>query len=199
MHALTSLPLIPDRKLMSTLEKDDNSLRVFTKGAIESLIARCNRIKANGEVIPLTENHRSLFAQATERLSARASRTLRCVKPVEAPIPQAEMETDLILLGMVGMIDPPRPEAKAAIQKASYAGITTIMITGDHQKTAFAIAQELGIADTIAQVISGEELNRHEDEHLTKIISRYRAFAGFPQNIKLRLYAPLKQMVTSFQ
>ena len=182
-----------DRKLMSTLEKDDNSLRVFTKGAIESLIARCNRIKANGEVILLTENHRSLFAQATERLSARALRTLAAAyKPVEAPIPQAEMETDLILLGMVGMIDPPRPEAKAAIQKASYAGITTIMITGDHQKTAFAIAQELGIADTVAQVISGEDLNRHEDEHLTKIISRYRVFARVSPEHKVKIVRAFK-------
>ncbi|MEP7376833.1 MAG: HAD-IC family P-type ATPase [Chitinophagaceae bacterium] len=137
-----------DRKLMSTLEDDNGRLRVFVKGAIDSLISRCTHVRVGGEVVPLAENQIREYNRATENMTAKALRTLAAAyKPVDSVIDSVKMEYDLILIGMVGIIDPPRAEVKDSILKAKQAGITTIMITGDHKNTAFAIAKELGIAE----------------------------------------------------
>lgn len=182
-----------DRKLMSTLEDDNGRLRVFTKGAIDNLIAKCTRVREDGEIVPLTEEHRKKYAQATEDLSARALRTLAAAyKPVGSAIDEGEMEKDLILIGMVGMIDPPREEVKVSIEKAKQAGITTIMITGDHKNTAYAIARDLGIAEGLEQTTTGDEIDKRSEEELTRNISKYRVFARVSPEHKVRIVKAFK-------
>lgn len=183
-----------DRKLMSTLEDDNGRLRVFTKGAIDNLITKCTRVREDGEIVPLTEEHRKKYAQATEDLSARALRTLAAAyKPVDSAVEQSEMEKDLILIGMVGMIDPPREEVKVSIEKAKQAGITTIMITGDHKNTAFAIAKDLGIAESLEQTTTGDEIHRRSEEELKENISKYRVFARVSPEHKVRIVKAFKE------
>lgn len=182
-----------ERKLMSTLEDDNGRLRVFTKGAIDHLIDRCTRIRENGEIVSLTDDHKRKLEEATEGLSARALRTLAVAyKPVDREVSPEEMEEDLIMIGMVGMIDPPREEAKVSIQKAKTAGITTIMITGDHRNTAFAIAKELGIADDVSQVITGAELDPIPDNELAKRVSDFRVFARVSPEHKVKIVRAFK-------
>ncbi len=182
-----------DRKLMSTLEDDNGRLRVFTKGAMDSLISKCTRVREDGEIVPLTDEHRKKYSEATEGLSGRALRTLAAAyKPVDSAIDQSEMEKDLILIGMVGMIDPPREEVKLSIEKAKQAGITTIMITGDHKNTAFAIAKDLGIAEHVSQTITGDEIHRRSDEELVENISKYRVFARVSPEHKVRIVKAFK-------
>ena len=190
---VSELAFESDRKLMSTLEDDNGRLRVFTKGAIDSLITKCTQVKENGQIVPLTDEHKKKYSEATEGLSARALRTLAAAyKPVESVIDEAEMEKDLILIGMVGMIDPPREEVKSSIDRAKQAGITTIMITGDHKNTAFAIAQELGIADSLQQTVTGGEIHRYSDEELAREISRFRVFARVSPEHKVRIVKAFK-------
>jgi Ca2+-transporting ATPase len=182
-----------DRKLMSTLENDNGRLRVFTKGAIDNLLSKCTRVREDGEIVPLTEEHRKKYVQATEDLSARALRTLAAAyKPVDSAVEESEMEKDLILIGMVGMIDPPREEVKVSIEKAKLAGITTIMITGDHKNTAFAIAKDLGIAESLEQTITGDEIHRRSEGELNENISKYRVFARVSPDHKVRIVKAFK-------
>src|SRR5680860_191073 len=163
---------------MSTLNEENEKFTVYTKGAIGNLIKISTRVLENGQVIPITEEHKKRYLDATEKMSDNALRTLGVAyKPVDSIIEGAEMEKDLILVGLVGMIDPPRPEVKESIQKAKLAGITTIMITGDHKNTAFAIARELGMVDSIDQAITGGELDAFSDEELTEKIAEYLVFA----------------------
>ncbi|MBN2364880.1 MAG: HAD-IC family P-type ATPase, partial [Calditrichaeota bacterium] len=157
-----------DRKLMSTLSEEDGKLTVYTKGAIDNLIKICTHVLEKGDVIPITDAHIKQFSAATERMSGEALRTLAgAYKPVDSIIDPSEMEKNLILLGFVGMIDPPREEAKLSIQKAKTAGITTIMITGDHKNTAFAIAHDLDIAENENQAITGIDIDNYTDEEFT--------------------------------
>ena len=182
-----------DRKLMSTLEDDNGRLRVFTKGAIDNLIGKCTRVREDGEIVPLTDEHRKKYSEATEQLSGRALRTLAAAyKPVDSAIDPSQMEKDLILIGMVGMIDPPREEVKLSIEKAKQAGITTIMITGDHKNTAFAIASDLGIAEDPNEAITGDEIHRRSELELCENISKYRVFARVSPEHKVRIVKAFK-------
>ena len=184
-----------NRKLMSTLCKDEDSgeLNVYTKGAIESLMNICTHVLEDGKVIPITEKHKKQYASAAKNMSACALRTLAAAyKTVDSVITPQEMEKDLILLGLVGMIDPPRDEVKLSIGKAKSAGITTVMITGDHKNTAFAIAKELHIADRSEQVIAGVEIDEYSEEEFTKNINNYRVFARVSPQHKVKIVRALK-------
>lgn len=182
-----------DRKLMSTLEDDNGRLRVFVKGAIDNLVTRCTHVRQNGQVVPLKNEHRDQFQKATDNLSGKALRTLAAAyKPVDKLVAEEDMEKDLVLIGMVGMIDPPREEVKDSIQKAKTAGITTIMITGDHKNTAFAIARDLNIAERAEEVITGEELNHIPDEKLNTQVSNYRVFARVSPEHKVKIVRAFK-------
>lgn len=182
-----------DRKLMSTLTDDNGTLTVFTKGAIDNLIKISTHVLENGKVVPLTQEHKEKFYSATEEMSFDALRTLGAAyKPVNTVVSPEEMEKDLILLGVVGMIDPPREEVKHSIQKAKMAGIRTIMITGDHKNTAFAIAKELGIAENIEQAMTGAEIDSLSEEDFTRRINDYRVFARVSPEHKVRIVKALK-------
>ncbi|SDC94030.1 cation-translocating P-type ATPase [Williamwhitmania taraxaci] len=182
-----------DRKLMSTLYQENKEFTVYTKGAIGNLIKISTRVLEKGQVIPITKEHKKRYLDAAEIMSDNALRTLGVgYKPVDSVIEGAEMEKDLILVGLVGMIDPPRPEVKESIQKAKLAGITTIMITGDHKNTAFAIARELGMADSIDQSITGEALDDLSEKELAEKITQYRVFARVSPEHKVKIVHALK-------
>jgi len=177
-----------ERKLMSTLVEEDGKLTVYTKGAIDNLLGICTHVVANGEVLPMTDQWKEEFNQAVIRMTASALRTLGAAyKPVDKPTENSEMEKDLILIGIVGLMDPPRPEIKHSIEKAKKAGITTVMITGDHKNTAFAIAKELGIAETIQQVITGLEIDEMSEEVFSEKIMQYRVFARVSPEHKVKI------------
>ncbi|MCC7317062.1 MAG: cation-translocating P-type ATPase, partial [Bacteroidales bacterium] len=182
-----------DRKLMSTLNDENGKLTVYTKGAIDNLLNISTHVLENGEVIPITDAHKKSYLDATEKMSDMALRTLGVAyKPVDSIVEDTEMEKDLILIGLVGMIDPPRPQVKASIQKAKQAGITTIMITGDHKNTAFAIARELGMVESRDQAITGGELEDFSEEQLQEKISNYRVFARVSPEHKVKIVRALK-------
>ncbi len=182
-----------DRKLMSTLNEEDGKLTVYTKGAIANLIKISTHVLEKGKVVPITEAHKKQYLKAEENMSNKALRTLGVAyKPVNAVVETSEMEKDLIFAGFVGMIDPPRPEVKASIELAKNAGITSIMITGDHKNTAFAIAFELGIAKTIDQAITGQEMDDLSEEEFIEKIEGYRVFARVSPEHKVKIVHALK-------
>lgn len=182
-----------DRKLMSTLVEEKGTYTVYTKGAIDNLLAISTHILENGKVVPLTDEHRSQFNAATEAMSDQALRTLGAAyKPTERVIEASEMENNLILIGFVGMIDPPRTEVKESVSLAQRAGITTIMITGDHKNTALAIARELGIAQHLGQAITGAEIDTLTDAQFSENISQYRVFARVSPSHKVKIVHALK-------
>jgi Ca2+-transporting ATPase len=182
-----------DRKLMSILNKENEILTVYTKGAIGNILKISTKIIEKEKVIPITDAHKVQILKATEAMSILALRTLGAAyKAVDEVINPSEMEKDLIFIGFVGMIDPPRVEVKKAIETAKIAGITTIMITGDHKNTAFAIAKELGIAETIEQAITGSEMDDLSDAELTGKIMDYRVFARVSPEHKVKIVDALK-------
>lgn len=182
-----------DRKLMSTLIEEDGKLTVYTKGAIDNLIKISTHVLHKGEVVPITEEHKKQYQLATEKMSNDALRTLGAAyKPVNERIPSSEMEKNLILIGLVGMIDPPRLEVKDSIQLAKNAGITSVMITGDHRNTAFAIAKELGMAQHIDQVITGAEMEEFTQQEFTDKVGNLRVFARVSPEHKVKIVHALK-------
>lgn len=182
-----------DRKLMSTINDDDGKFTVYTKGAIGNLLKISTHVLDKGIVVPITETHKRSFIAAAEKMSDNALRTLGAAyKPVNAVIETSEMEKDLILIGIVGMIDPPRAEVKDAIQLAKSAGIISVMITGDHKNTAFAIAYQLGIAETIDQAIIAQEMDAFSEKEFTDKVVGYRVFARVSPAHKVKIVHALQ-------
>jgi Ca2+-transporting ATPase len=182
-----------DRKLMSTLNIENGKFTVYTKGAIGNLLKICSHVLEKGKVVPITESHKLQYHTATNNMSNNALRTLGIAyKHVNSAIDSDEMEKELVFAGIVGMIDPPRPEVKESIQKAKNAGITTIMITGDHKNTAFAIAKELGITENIDQAITGEDIDGFSEKEFYEKIGDYRVFARVSPEHKVKIVHALK-------
>ena len=182
-----------DRKLMSTLVEENGKFNVYTKGAIGKLVEICTQVLDGGKTIPLTEAHKKKYLDAAIAMSDQALRTLgTAYKPVKGKIDPSDMEKDLILIGLVGMIDPPRVEVKDSILKAKSAGVKTLMITGDHKNTAFAIAFQLGIAEKIEQTITGQEIDELTDQEFAEQISNYHVFARVSPEHKVKIVKALK-------
>jgi Ca2+-transporting ATPase len=182
-----------DRKRMSTVIKEDERLTIHCKGGLGSLLDVCSQVLVDGEPAELTEAHKKRYTDAADEMSEQALRTLAVAyRPVENTPAPSEMEKELILIGLVGMIDPPRIEVKGSVQLAKDAGITTVVITGDHKKTAFAIARELGIADSLEQVVSGRDLDGMADDELGKRVDAYRVFARVSPEHKVRIVRAYK-------
>jgi Ca2+-transporting ATPase len=182
-----------DRKLMSTLNQEDGKFTVYTKGAIGNLLKISTHVLEKGKVIPITDELKLHYINAAEVMSNNALRTLGVAyRRVDSVVEASEMEKNLVLAGVVGMIDPPRLEVKDSIQKAKQAGITTIMITGDHKNTAFAIASELGIAENMDQAITGQDIDNFSEKEFTKKIDGYRVFARVSPEHKVNIVLALK-------
>jgi len=198
----SEIPFTSERKLMSTVhrEKNDDSVLLFTKGAPDVLLQRCTRLQQGETVVPLTEELRQRLAADVEVLSAEAFRTLGVAYRVaERPVTiddEAEFtesaEHDLIYAGVVGIIDPPRPEAATAISEARRAGIRVIMITGDHPTTAARIAADLGIIRAGDRAATGAELDTLDDDALREITRVVSVYARVSPRHKLRLVDALQ-------
>jgi Ca2+-transporting ATPase len=182
-----------DRKLMSTLTEEEGKLTVFTKGAIDNLLQIATHVLHGSQAIPLTDAHREEYFKATEAMSDRALRTLGVAyKTVESRIDASEMEKDLTIIGLLGMIDPPREEVRDAVQKAKKAGITSVMITGDHKNTAFAIAHDLGIASDIGEALTSQEMNKLTEDEFTATVRNFTVFSRVSPEDKVRIVRALK-------
>ena len=191
---VAELPFDSDRKLMSTIHKEpDGSYFVAVKGAPDQLIKRVTRIEINGEVRPITDEDKQAILAINKDLAKQALRVLMMAYKTTSEIPTLEsevVESDLIFSGLVGMIDPERPEAAEAVRVAKEAGIRPIMITGDHQDTAEAISKRLGIIDpndTEDRVITGAELNELSDEEFQKVFKQYSVYARVSPEHKVRI------------
>ena len=191
---VAELPFDSDRKLMSTIHKEaDGTYFVAVKGAPDQLLKRVTRIEINGEVRPITDEDKQAILATNKDLAKQALRVLMMAYKTSNEIPtleSAEVESDLIFSGLVGMIDPERPEAAEAVRIAKEAGIRPIMITGDHQDTAEAIAKRLGIIDpndTEDHVFTGAELNELSDEEFQKVFKQYSVYARVSPEHKVRI------------
>jgi Ca2+-transporting ATPase len=186
-------PFDSGRKLMSTLNKTKDGYRVNTKGALDRLMQVCGTAVVNGEVVPLTDELKQRCMEAAEAMAADALRVLGAAyKDTDRILPQDEMEKDLTLAGIVGMIDPPREEVKDSIAEAKAAGITPVMITGDHQSTAVAIAKELGIASSAEESMTGAEIDKLTDEAFAEKIRNIRVFARVSPEHKVKIVKGFK-------
>lgn len=191
---VAELPFDSDRKLMSTIHKEaDGSYFVAVKGAPDQLLKRVTRIEINGEIRPITDEDKQAILTTNKDLAKQALRVLMMAYKTTSDIPTLEsevVESDLIFSGLVGMIDPERPEAAEAVRVAKEAGIRPIMITGDHQDTAEAIAKRLGIIDpndTEDHVFTGAELNELSDEEFQKVFKQYSVYARVSPEHKVRI------------
>ena len=178
-----------DRKLMTTVHSENGRVVAYTKGATDQLLKRCTSILVNGQARPITsEDHRAILAEAG-KMANDALRVLALAVKYED---ETAAEQELCFVGMMGMIDPPRPEAKAAVENFKQAGVTTVMITGDHRDTAFAIARELGIATDPDQCVTGEELDDMSQEELNEQVKHLRVFARVSPSHKVKIVSAFK-------
>lgn len=189
---VNEIPFDSQRKLMTTVHKYRNGYVSFTKGALERILDRCTHIQLHGEKLAFSAYEKSRIMEASRQMSEQALRVLAIAKkPVRNPMSD-NLESGLILLGLVGLIDPPREEVKESIAIAHKAGIEVVMITGDHPLTALAIARQLDIAKYQQEVCTGADLDAMNDQELGDVISRYHVFARVTPQHKVRIVRALK-------
>ena len=186
------VPFDSGRKMMSTVHKDENgNLIQFTKGAPDELLKRCTKALVGGEVVELTDAIRTDILAANKGMADKALRVLAAAKKELSALPaeytSEAVECDLCFVGLVGMIDPVRPEVKPAIDECRSAGIRPIMITGDHKDTAVAIAMQLGIITDASQAITGAELDDISDEDFETAVEKYSVYARVQPEHKTRI------------
>ena len=191
LKRVKEIPFDSDRKLMTTVNKVGEKYLVYTKGGIDELLARCNSYIVNGEIKTDLEKYKAEIDKYNVDMAKDALRVLAMAyKELDHEPTDEEMkniENNLIFVGMVGMIDPPREEVKVAVDKCKTAGIKTVMITGDHKITAVAIAKALGILENEDEAITGSELEEMSDEDLTKNIRKYSVYARVSPEHKVRI------------
>ena len=191
MPRVAEAPFDSARKMMSTVHALGDACVQYTKGGPDVVLARCTYYYEAGEARPMTEEKRAEIMADNKTMADRALRVLAAAKRdwTEMPADTAAeyLEQDLVFLGLVGMIDPVRPEVKAAMADCASAGIRAVMITGDHKDTAVAIARELGMITDGDQAITGEELNRISDHQLQEAVKRYGVYARVQPEHKTRI------------
>lgn len=184
-------PFDSNRKMMSTIHKTADGILQFTKGAPDEILKHCTRIFKNGEASPLTDADRDAVLKKNKEFADRALRVLACGYKQLPCVPEDQspdnIENELVFCGLVGMIDPVRPEVKAAIEECRGAGIRPIMITGDHKDTAVAIALELGIIKDKSEAITGAELDDISDEDFKEKVTQYSVYARVQPEHKVRI------------
>lgn len=182
------IPFDSDRKMMTTVNEYNGKELVFTKGALDLVIKKVTYILHKGQKLPISDFLQDIYESA----SLMSSDALRVLVLAYKEKDDNPYEENLIFVGMVGMIDPPREEVKEAVKKCDTAGIKTVMITGDHQDTAFAIAKEVGICTQTEQVMSGHTLATMTQEELNNIIEQYRVFARVQPEHKVMIVKALQ-------
>ncbi len=184
-------PFDSGRKMMSTIHDLGGKFVQYTKGGPDVVLARCAYYYENGENKPMTEEKKAQIMAANKAMADKALRVLAVAKRDWSQKPADNspefLETELVFLGLTGMIDPVRPEVKAAIEECRSAGIRAVMITGDHKDTAVAIAKELGIITDASQAITGAELDGISDEELLEAVQKYGVYARVQPEHKTRI------------
>ena len=190
MQRINDIPFDSSRKMMTTIHKFGNKYRIITKGAPDILINKCTRYYKNGEVVPIYSKKDDIKEQ-NNIMAEKALRVIAvCYKDVEKlpnTIDSETIENNLIFVGLIGMIDPPREGVKEAVRTCRKAGIKTVMITGDHLQTAKAIAKDLGILRKNDLAIDGSRLENMSQEQLEKNIKKYSVFARVSPEHKVRI------------
>lgn len=190
---LQEVPFDSSRKLMSTINLDQQQYFVAVKGAPDQLLKRVTRIEQNGKIKPITEEQKAAIVAANQEMAQKALRVLglayKTVDQLYDELTTDNVEQNLIFAGLVGMIDPERPEAKAAIAEAHGAGIKTVMITGDYQVTAQAIAERLGILapNQDERVVTGSQLDNFSDNYLAEHVPDFSVYARVSPEHKVRI------------
>ena len=196
-------PFDSGRKMMSTVHNTPKGIIQYTKGAPDEVLKRCTSALVNGRIVPMTAELKSQILAGNKAMADNALRVLalsmRAYAGEPADYEAANLEQDLVFVGLTGMIDPVRPEVKAAIEECRGAGIVPIMITGDHKDTAVAIGRELGIITDSSQAIMGAELDKFSDEELKDEVVKYSVYARVQPEHKTRIVKAWKArgMVTA--
>lgn len=184
-------PFDSGRKMMSTIHTAENGFIQYTKGAPDEVLKRCTQYWADGKALPMTEEKRAEILAENKRMADQALRVLAAAQRIWDEKPASnepeQLEQQLCFVGLVGMIDPVRPEVKAAIAECRAAGIRPVMITGDHKDTAVAIARELGIIQDASEAITGAELDAIPDEEMQQAVRRYGVYARVQPEHKVRI------------
>lgn len=186
---LKEFPFDSDRKMMSTINEVNNKTYSFTKGSLDSVINRCNYYLENGKVFPITKEYREKIFKVEKEQSEKSLRLLAFAykeKDYDNP------EEDMIFIGLIGMMDPPRESVPSAIGLCQKSGIKAIMITGDSKNTAAAIAKEVGIIDNTDKAIEGKEVDKMTDDELREAVNYYQVYARISPNTKLRIVEALQ-------
>ena len=191
MERIGEIPFDPTRKMMTTIHKAENKYRIITKGAPDVLINKCTKIYKNGKIVSLSESEKQQIQKENINMANNALRVIAVsyldIETLPNKIEQSTIENNLIFVGLIGMIDPPRPGVKEAVKTCRQAGIKTVMITGDHIATAMAIAKELQILKTGDKAITGAELDKIPQTQLEKNIENYSVFARVTPEHKVRI------------
>ncbi|MBR5619111.1 MAG: calcium-translocating P-type ATPase, PMCA-type [Clostridia bacterium] len=196
-------PFDSGRKMMSTIHKTAEGIVQYTKGAPDVVLGLCTYARIGGAVVPMTDEIRAAIMADNKRMADKALRVLavamRAYDAVPGSFEPSDLEQDLVFIGLTGMIDPVRPEVKDAIEECRIAGITPIMITGDHKDTAVAIGRDLGIITDASQAIVGAELDKFTDEEMIEEVTKYSVYARVQPEHKTRIVKAWKArgMVTA--
>lgn len=189
-------PFDSSRKMMSTIHAVDGAFVQYTKGAPDEILKRCTSYWENGSALPMTEAKQAEILAANKAMADKALRVLAAAKRDWSARPTdnspANLEQELCFVGLTGMIDPVRPEVKAAIAECREAGIRPVMITGDHKDTAVAIAKELGIITDASQAITGAELDAIPEDQLGEAVKKYGVYARVQPEHKVRIVTAWK-------
>ena len=184
-------PFDSGRKMMSTVHDTSDGIVQYTKGAPDVILGKCTHTLLNGQVVPFSEELKELALKDNKRMADQALRVLAVAYKAYASAPSdfspEALENELIFVGLTGMIDPARPEVNAAIEECRSAGITPIMITGDHKDTAVAIAKQLGIIEDASGAITGAQLDEISDEDFAERVTEFRVYARVQPEHKTRI------------
>ncbi len=195
---VAELPFDSERKLMTTVNNQDGKLVVNVKGATEGLVERCTKALISGNLVDMTEDIKSRILEANAEMSSRALRVLgfayKEINALPEEVSTETLENDLVYVGLVGMIDPPRPEVKQAVKDCFSAGMLPIMITGDSISTAVAIAKDIGILEDGKEAITGQQLDAMSDEEFEKRINNIRVYARVSPENKVRIVKVWKKL-----
>lgn len=190
---VNEFPFDSNRKKMTTIHQHGRTYYAYSKGALERILETCTHMKMGTQIIRMTSYEKNQILEASRKMSASALRVLALAyRRVKDPY-AGSMEQEMTFVGLVGLIDPPREEVKQAIAISQEAGIEVVMITGDHPLTAFAIAQQLGIAKQESQVITGRELDAWNEAQLREKVQSIRVFARVTPEHKVRIVNAFKQ------
>ncbi len=197
MPRVAEIPFDSDRKLMSTIHQDKEKLLVAVKGGLDELLSCCDRIYENDTVRALTVEDKKMISEANILMAGNALRVLAIAFKEIDSLPEeiipAKLERDLVFIGMLGMIDPPREEVKVSVEKCKEAGIKPVMITGDHKITAIAIANSLGIMQENDKALTGLELEKMSDKELDEQIENIAVYARVSPEHKVRIVRAFQQ------